>query len=106
MNVGNNEWYCEKCGTSVEQVPKLMLRIIGADINGDGQIKVMLFGDNVEKIMGMDIAEILNLVGESGEQAVIEKVKTELQNSVRTITGHAKFNKNFADMVFYADEIE
>ncbi|CEG11984.1 hypothetical protein MSIBF_A1830018 [groundwater metagenome] len=106
MNVGNNEWYCEKCGTNVEQVPKLMLRIIGADINGNEQIKVILFGDNAEKIMGMDITEILNLVGESGEQTVIEKVKTDLEGSVKTIVGHAKFNKNFAEMVFYADEIE
>ncbi len=106
MNVGNNEWYCEKCGTSVEQVPKLMLRIIGADINGNEQIKVILFGDNAEKIIGMDTTEILNLVGESGEQTVIEKVKTDLEGSVKTIVGHAKFNKNFAEMVFYADEIE
>ncbi len=106
MNVGNNEWYCEKCGTNVEQVQKLMLRIIGADIKGNEQIKIMLFGDNVEKIIGMDITEILNLVGESGEQTVIEKVKTDLEGSVKTIIGHAKFNKNFAEMVFYADEIE
>ncbi len=106
MNVGNNEWYCEKCGTNVEQVPKLMLRIIGADINGNEQIKVILFGDNAEKIMRMDITEILNLVGESGEQTIIEKVKTDLEGSVKTIVGHAKFNKNFAEMVFYADEIE
>ncbi len=106
MNVGNNEWYCEKCGTSVEQVPKLMLRIIGEDINGNEQIKVILFGDNAEKIIGMDTTEILNLVGESGEQTVIEKVKTDLEGSVKTIVGHAKFNKNFAEMVFYADEIE
>jgi len=106
MNVGNNEWYCEKCGTSVEQVPRLMLGIIGKDIKGDEQIKIMFFGNNVEKIIGMDITEILNLVGESGEQAVIEKVKTDLQGSVKTIVGHVKFNKNFAEMVFYADEIK
>ncbi|OQX20427.1 MAG: hypothetical protein BWK75_04870 [Candidatus Altiarchaeales archaeon A3] len=106
MNVGNNEWYCEKCGTDVEQVPKLMLRIIASNIKGEEQIGIMFFGSNAEKIMGMNISEILNLVGESGEQAVIEKVKTEIRGSAKTITGHAKFNKNFGNMVFYADEIE
>ena len=106
MNVGNNEWYCERCGATVEQVPKLMIRLIASDINGEEQIGVIFFGSNAEKIMGKDICEILNLSGESGEQVVIDKVKTEILGSVRTITGHAKFNKNFANMVFYADEIE
>lgn len=105
MNVGNNEWYCEKCGKDVEPVPKLMIRIIVSDLKGDEQIGVMFFGDNAEKIIGMNISEILNLSGESGEQAVIEKIKTEIQGGVKTIIGHAKFSK-IRNMVFYADEIQ
>lgn len=104
VNIGS-EWYCERCGTSVEPVQKLMLKIIGTDVNGDEQIKIVLFGNNVEKITGMDLTEILNLVGEFGEQTVIEKVKAELEGSVKTLIGHTKFNKNFAEMVFYVDEI-
>jgi len=106
INIGN-EWYCEKCGTTVEPVPRLMLKVIASDIKEDNkQIKVILFGENVEKITNMNVSQILNLVGQLGEKAVIEKIKADIQNNVKIITGNAKFNKNFAEMEFYVNEIK
>jgi len=106
INIGN-EWYCEKCRTTVEPVPRLMLKVIASDIKEDNkQIKVIFFGENVEKITNMNVSQILNLVGQLGEKAVIEKIKADIQNNVKIITGNAKFNKNFAEMEFYVNEIK
>ena len=103
QNAGG-EWFCESCGdiTPVENL------VVSATVEDKtGSIKIVVFRENAEKILGMDIGEVMNIIGETqNEYAPVKQIKSQIIGKKVSLTGKARFSDFSEQIEFVADSVE
>ncbi len=97
-----NGWFCESCNEEVIPVPNLVISVTIED--NTSSIRAVAFGNNAEKILGMDIEEVMNLIGKTqDEYAPVKEAKDELLNKDVSLSGRVRYN-NFSDRLEFIVE--
>ena len=90
-------WYCDICGEEVEPQPNLIFSFTIEDETGS--IRTVAFREEAEKILGLDLEEVMNIIGETqDETAPIKKVKDSLINTEISLVGRVKYS-DFSDQL-------
>ena len=103
QNLGG-EWFCETCGNA-EPKPNLM---IGFTIEDDtGSIYALAFRENAEKILGMELEEILNEIGEAQDEFAPLRSAEEkgLINSELNLIGRVRYNEYRDQLEFMVEQV-
>ncbi|MFH1125728.1 MAG: OB-fold nucleic acid binding domain-containing protein [Candidatus Altiarchaeota archaeon] len=96
QNLGG-DWFCESCG-SIEPTSNMILSLILEDDTGN--VRVVLFKENAERLAGMDVEEATNQIGESQDEAAPAKqIRERLLNKELCLVGRVRYNE-------YGDQIE
>lgn len=102
-NMGTG-WFCESCNDNVEPSPNLVVSLTLED--DTGSIRVVSFRDNAEKILGLDVEEVMNLIGETQDEfAPVANVKDNIIGEKIAVTGRVKYNEFSDQLEFIADEV-
>jgi replication factor A1 len=97
-------WYCDVCEEEVEPQPNLVLSFTIEDESGS--IRVVSFREDAEKILGMDLEEIMNLIGETqSEEAPLENVKEDVLNTEISLIGRARYSSFSDQLEFLVTEV-
>jgi replication factor A1 len=103
QNLGG-EWFCEACG-DITPVENLVVSATVEDKTGG--IKIVVFRENAEKILGMDVGEVMNIIGETqDEYAPVKQIKTKIIGKKVSLTGKARFSDFSEQLEFVADSVE
>jgi len=101
QNLGG-EWFCETCG-DIDPDPNMIVSMTIEDSTGN--IRAVAFKENAEKILGIDIEEAMNLIGELGdEKAPIKQNKEKVINSKVSLVGRVRYNDYSDQLEFIVDE--
>jgi replication factor A1 len=96
QNLGG-EWMCEEDGL-VEGLPNMIASIIVEDKTGN--IRAIAFKDKAERILGMDLEEAMNLMGETQDEAApLAQAKTKIVGKEIALLGRVSYNE-------YSDQLE
>ncbi len=102
QNLGG-EWMCEECGV-VEPQPNMLASAILEDDSGN--IRIVAFKENAEKLMGMDVGEAMNLIGETqNEKAPLEKARSEVVGKKKSVIGKVNYNDFSDQLEFIVNEV-
>ncbi|HDI72878.1 MAG TPA: hypothetical protein ENF58_01960, partial [Candidatus Altiarchaeales archaeon] len=98
-------WFCESCNEDVEPSPNLVISITLEDETGS--IRAVSFGENAERILGIDIEEAMNIIGETQDEfAPLRQLKDDLIDKEISLLGRVRYS-NFSDQLeFIVDEVE
>ncbi len=102
QNLGG-EWFCEACG-DITPVENLVVSATVKDKTGD--IKIVVFKENAEKILGMDVAEVMNIIGEEDEHAPVKQRKPQIIGKKVSLTGKVRFSDFSEQLEFVVDRLE
>ncbi len=96
-------YYCEPCDQEVDPVPNMVLSLTMED--DTGSIRAIAFKDNAEKILDMDVEEVMNLIGETQDEfRPITDAKEDIIDQSITLIGRVKYS-DFSDRLeFIIDE--
>ncbi len=99
-----SEWFCEFCNKTVTPVSNIVLSFLIED--DTGSIRAISFKENAEKILGMDTEEVMNLIGESGDESLpLRQVKERVINKEISFLGRVSYS-NFSDQLeFIVDKV-
>lgn len=99
-----NEWFCESCNSNVHPNSNIVLSFLMED--NTGSIRAISFRENAEKILGMDTEEIMNIIGESGdESSPLRQAKEKIINTEISLLGRVRYS-NFSDQLeFIVDRV-
>lgn len=104
QNLGAN-WFCESCNEDVEPSPNLVISVTMEDETGS--IKAISFRENAEKIMEIDIEEVMNIIGETqDESAPLTQIKDDLMDKKVSLLGRVRYSDYSDQMEFIVDEVE
>ncbi|MCX6695474.1 MAG: OB-fold nucleic acid binding domain-containing protein [Candidatus Altiarchaeota archaeon] len=102
QNLGG-EWMCESCGM-IDPNPNMVASIVVEDDTGN--IRAIAFKDKAEKIMGMDIEEAMNMIGETQDEgSPLKQVREKLAGKKITLTGKVNYNDFSDQLEFIIDEV-
>jgi len=97
-------WFCEQCNKDVEPKSNLIASFILEDETGS--IRAICFRENAERILGMDLEEVMNLIGETqDEQEPLRKAKESLGDKSVIVTGRVKYSEFSDQLEFIVDEV-
>jgi len=97
-------WFCERCNEDVEPTSNLIASLILEDKTGS--IRAICFRENAEKVLGMDLEEVMNIIGETqDEQEPVRRVKESLINKKVTLLGRVKYSEFSDQLEFIVDEV-
>jgi hypothetical protein len=98
-------WFCESCNENVEPQQNLKISVVVEDETGS--VRAVAFKENAEKIIGMDVEEIMNLIGETGdESAPAKKLKESLTEKPISIVGRVRYSDFSDQLEFIVEEVE
>lgn len=104
QNIGDM-WFCEACNENVE--PQNNLRISAIIEDETGSIRLTAFRENAEKIIGMDLEEIMNIIGESGDETEPARRITEsLKDKPITLVGRVRYSDFSDSLEFIVEDVE
>ena len=102
QNLGG-DWFCESCG-DITPVENLVVSVTVEDKTGD--IKIVVFRENAEKILGLDVGEVMNIIGETqDEYEPVKQVKSEIIGKEVSLVGRVKFSDFSEQIEFLADSV-
>jgi len=97
-------WFCERCNEDVEPNSNLIASLILEDKTGS--IRAICFRENAEKVLGMDMEEVMNIIGEmQDEQEPLRRAKESLVNKKVTLLGRVKYSEFSDQLEFIVDEV-
>ena len=97
-------WFCEQCNEDVEPKSNLLASFILEDETGS--IRAICFRENAERILGMDMEEVMNIIGETqDEQEPLRKAKESLSDKSVTVLGRVKYSEFSDQLEFIVDEV-
>lgn len=103
QNLGG-EWFCETCG-DVEPIENMVISAVIEDKTGT--IRAVAFRDNAEKLLGMDVEEVMNLIGEMEDEfAPLRQAKENLADIPVSFTGRVNYNDFSDQLEFIVDSVE
>ncbi|MEA3254388.1 MAG: OB-fold nucleic acid binding domain-containing protein, partial [Candidatus Altiarchaeota archaeon] len=105
QNLGAN-WFCESCNEDVEPSPNLVISVTVEDETGSS-IKAVSFRENAEKIMEVDIEEVMNIIGETQDElAPLTQMKDDLIDKKVSLLGRVRYSDYSDQLEFIVDEVE
>ncbi|MFH1055176.1 MAG: OB-fold nucleic acid binding domain-containing protein [Candidatus Altiarchaeota archaeon] len=97
------EWMCDSCGV-IEGTPNMMVSVVVEDDTGN--IRAIAFKDKAERILGMDLEEAMNIIGETqDEKAPIAQARERITGNMITLLGKANYNEYSDQLEFMVNEI-
>ena len=97
-------WFCDICNEEVEPVPNMVFSFTLEDKTGS--IRVVSFRENAEKILDMDVEEVMNLIGETqDESAPLEQARDRLIDKKISVIGRVRYNEFSDQMEFIVDNV-
>lgn len=103
QNLGG-DWFCDACG-NIDPNPNMVLSLILEDDTGN--IRAVLFRESAEKIAGMDVEEVMNLIGESQNESMPAKqIKEKLLNKEVSLVGKVRYNEYGEKLEFIVDSVD
>ncbi len=97
------EWFCETCG-DITPTPNMITSFTVEDKTGS--IRAVAFRQNAQKLLGTDVGEVMNLIGETqDEMAPVEKAKEKMLNKKISLVGNVRFNDFSEQLEFLVDEV-
>ncbi|MFH1721365.1 MAG: OB-fold nucleic acid binding domain-containing protein [Candidatus Altiarchaeota archaeon] len=97
------EAICEICG-DIDPTPNLILSMVFEDSTGN--IRVVAFRENAEKVIGMDAEEAFNLIAETqDEQAPVRESAERLMGQKVSFVGHVRYNDFSDQLEFLVDDV-
>jgi len=103
QNIGG-EWFCEACG-DIEPVENLIVSATVEDKTGS--MKIVVFRENAEKILGMDVGEVMNIIGETqDEYAPVRQAKDNIIGKSVSLTGRVRFSDFSEQIEFMVSNVE
>jgi len=97
-------WFCEQCNKDVEPKSNLVASFILEDETGS--IRAICFRENAERILGMDMEEVMNIIGETqDEQEPLRKAKKSLGDKSVIVVGRVKYSEFSDQLEFIVDEV-
>lgn len=98
-------WFCESCNEDVDPLPNLMVSFTIED--DTGSIRAVSFRENAEKILGTDIEETMNIIGETQDEfAPLKQAKDELIEKNLSLLGRVRYSDFSDQLEFIVDEVE
>jgi len=72
-----------------------------------GSVRAVAFKENAEKIIGMDVEEIMNLIGETGDEtAPAKKLKESLVEKKISLVGRVRYSDFSDQLEFIVEDVE
>jgi len=104
QNMGD-VWFCESCSEEVEPASNLRVSVTVED--DTGSIKAVAFRENAEKILGMDLEEVMNIIGETQDELEpVRQVKDLLLAKSVTLLGRVRYSEFTDQLEFMVEEVE
>jgi replication factor A1 len=101
QNLGG-EWMCEECGV-VEGTPNMIASVVVEDDSGN--VRAIAFKDKAEKILGMDLEEAMNIIGETqDEKAPLAQARGRIVGSKVALLGKVSYNEYSDQLEFIVDD--
>jgi replication factor A1 len=98
-------WFCESCNGDVEPTSNLKISLSVEDETGS--IRAVAFKENAEKILGLDMEEVMNIIGETQDEAEpVRQVKEALIGKQITLTGRVKYSDYSDQLEYIVEEVE
>ena len=98
-------WFCESCNGDVEPTPNLKISLSVEDETGS--IRAVAFKESAEKILGLDMEEVMNIIGETQDEAEpIRQVRDGLIGKPITLTGRVKYSDYSDQLEYIVEEVE
>jgi replication factor A1 len=102
QNLGG-EWLCDSCGM-IDANPNLLASIIVEDASAN--IRAVAFKERAESLLGMDLEEVMNLIGESQDESAPAKAAREkIVGKQITLIGRVNYNDFSDQLEFIVEEI-
>jgi len=102
QNIGG-EWMCDECGIN-EGTTNMMVSVIVEDETGN--IRATAFKDKAEQILGLDMEEAMNLIGETQDEvAPLRRAAEKLVGSKATFLGRVSYNEYSDQLEFMVGEV-
>jgi len=90
-------WFCEFCSEDVEPIPNIVFSFTLED--NTSSIRVVSFRENAEKLIGMDVEEVMNIIGETQDELEpLNRVRDKLINREVSVIGRVRYNE-FSDQI-------
>lgn len=95
---------CESCGQEVDPVPNMVLTFTLEDETGS--IRAIAFKSNAEKLLDIDIEEVMNMIGETQDESQpIKEAKERLINQQIKLIGRVRYSDFSDQLEFIVDEV-
>lgn len=90
-------WYCDFCQEDTDPKPNLVFSFTIEDETGS--IRAVSFREQAEKILGMDLESIMNVIGETQDElGPIKQLKDSIINTKISLVGRVRYS-NFSDQL-------
>lgn len=98
-------WFCESCNEDVEPSPNLVISLTLEDETGS--IRAVSFKENAERILGIDIEEAMNIIGETQDEfAPLRQLRNDLMDKEISLMGRVRYSDFSDQLEFIVDEVE
>jgi len=102
QNLGG-EWMCEECGM-IDGTPNMIVSVVVEDATGN--IRAIAFKDKAEKILGMDLEEAMNLMGETQDDtSPLKHARERIVGGEVALLGRVNYNDYSDQLEFIVSEI-
>jgi len=102
QNLGGT-WLCDACG-DVDPDTNLLASVILEDESGS--VRAVAFRENAEKVLGMDVGSVMNLIGETqDESAPLKKAKESVPGKQFSFVGRMKYNEFSDQLELIVDDV-
>jgi len=103
QNIGG-VWFCESCSGDVEPTPNLKISLSIEDETGS--IRAVAFKVDAEKILGLDMEEVMNIIGETQDETEpIRQVKDNLIGKEIALVGRVKYSEFSDQLEFLVEDV-
>jgi len=97
-------WFCEFCNEDVDPVSNLVLSFTVEDETGS--IRAVSFKESAEKILDMDVEEVMNLIGETQDESMpVTEAKERLINQKISLVGRVRYSDFSDQLEFIVDDV-
>ncbi|MFH1403924.1 MAG: OB-fold nucleic acid binding domain-containing protein [Candidatus Altiarchaeota archaeon] len=102
QNLGG-EWLCDSCGM-VDSTPNMLASVILEDSTAN--IRAVAFKEKAEGILGMDLEEAMNHIGEAqDESAPVKVARQKIVGKKISLIGHVNYNDFSDQLEFIVDDL-
>jgi replication factor A1 len=102
QNLGG-EWLCDSCGM-IDANPNMLASIIVEDSSAN--IRAVAFREKAEGILGLDLEEAMNLIGESQDElAPIKVAREKIVGKEVSLIGRVNYNDFSDQLEFIVEEV-